>query len=350
MATQPNNKKNNNQMIGSIIGAGAQLVGGISNAVKGRKTRKHDKQMYDKQRKDQLEDWHRANEYNSPANQMKLLKEAGINPQLAVGGNEFVSANTPSSPSMPHRTEESGIGDGIAGALSQIGHGLSIRQQAIDVEMIELKMEQMRQEMRLKEEEEKRRQAGEGRTIESHALDIETKKLTLEQQKEFTQHYPAILANQLNREADEAKIRTETLSQAIVATQSSQNMLSLFGMQKQHLQGQLSLQQSQLKSQELDRKMKQYEFDNLTPLIIEGKKIQNASQLFEAYVKRANEKIGQHQYTMKESGIFAPLISLYNKAVMATFDNQGWKDNNTDANETWQLLETGLDDIITNHK
>lgn len=39
-----------------------------------------------------LDMWHRNNEYNSPANQLKLMKEAGINPN-SLKGNSFVSSS-----------------------------------------------------------------------------------------------------------------------------------------------------------------------------------------------------------------------------------------------------------------
>jgi DNA polymerase III alpha subunit (gram-positive type) len=41
--------------------------------------------MYNKQRKDNLNDWHRQNFYNSPVQQMARLKEAGLNPALMYG-------------------------------------------------------------------------------------------------------------------------------------------------------------------------------------------------------------------------------------------------------------------------
>lgn len=54
--------------------------------------------------------WHKSNEYNAPSNQMKLLKEAGINPAVfdANGGTSAASEVTAASADVPTNTQ---IGD-----------------------------------------------------------------------------------------------------------------------------------------------------------------------------------------------------------------------------------------------
>ncbi len=47
--------------------------------------RAYEEQIYERQRKDALEDWQRTTDYNSPEQQMQRLKEAGLNPKLAYG-------------------------------------------------------------------------------------------------------------------------------------------------------------------------------------------------------------------------------------------------------------------------
>lgn len=46
---------------------------------------KYGLKMYEKQRKDALADWQMQADYNSPANQMKRLRDAGLNPNLVYG-------------------------------------------------------------------------------------------------------------------------------------------------------------------------------------------------------------------------------------------------------------------------
>lgn len=72
------------------IGAASNLAGGALNAMsqnrQNKKSREWSSQMYDKQKGDNLAFWTQQNEYNSPAQQMKRLKEAGLNPALMYGG------------------------------------------------------------------------------------------------------------------------------------------------------------------------------------------------------------------------------------------------------------------------
>ena len=89
-----------------FLGAGA--TAGLQIGA-GRKNRKNARYMQEQQNianmnmaeyaysKD-LEQWNRANAYNTPAEQMKRLKEAGINPHMVYGSGS-VSQNAVSSPS-----------------------------------------------------------------------------------------------------------------------------------------------------------------------------------------------------------------------------------------------------------
>ena len=71
------------------ITAGAQLAGqGINAFSQGsmnKKTRQWNERMWQHNRNAALEDWKMQNEYNSPAAQMKRLKQAGLNPHLVYG-------------------------------------------------------------------------------------------------------------------------------------------------------------------------------------------------------------------------------------------------------------------------
>lgn len=73
----------------ALITAGAAIAGGGVNAASTSKMNKKSmafsRQMYDRQRSDQLNDWNRVNDYNSPQAQMKRLQDAGLNPNLVYG-------------------------------------------------------------------------------------------------------------------------------------------------------------------------------------------------------------------------------------------------------------------------
>lgn len=50
-----------------------------------------------------IDQWNRQNEYNSPANQVKLLRAAGINPALALNSNPFQPASSVSSAELANQ-------------------------------------------------------------------------------------------------------------------------------------------------------------------------------------------------------------------------------------------------------
>lgn len=82
--------------IGAAINAASQ---GFQN----RKQRKHEKSMYQQEYKDTIAFWNMQNEYNTPANQMSRLEDAGINKLMPfVGGSS--PQNTASSPDVPKQS------------------------------------------------------------------------------------------------------------------------------------------------------------------------------------------------------------------------------------------------------
>jgi hypothetical protein len=68
------------------IQAAPQLINTISTAITNRQQKKFAEKQYQTQRSDNLADWNRQNEYNSPISQMTRLNEAGLNPNLIYKG------------------------------------------------------------------------------------------------------------------------------------------------------------------------------------------------------------------------------------------------------------------------
>lgn len=72
-----------------LVKAGTDLVNQGFNWLMQNKTNKQQmqfsKEMYAQQRRDALADWSMMNQYNSPVEQMKRFKEAGLNPHLIYG-------------------------------------------------------------------------------------------------------------------------------------------------------------------------------------------------------------------------------------------------------------------------
>lgn len=75
----------------AIIGGAANLIGGlVQNKQQNRMNAKQEafsREMYQRQQSDNVAFWNQQNEYNSPEQQIKRLREAGINPAVMYGGN-----------------------------------------------------------------------------------------------------------------------------------------------------------------------------------------------------------------------------------------------------------------------
>ena len=87
-----------------------------------RKTREWNEAMYQKQRQDAIDDWNRQTLYNSPIEQMKRLKEAGLNPNMVYGSGQ---AQQPAQPvrgtdmkSWNPTPPQVDLGEAVRGSLS----------------------------------------------------------------------------------------------------------------------------------------------------------------------------------------------------------------------------------------
>ena len=97
-------------IIGSGISAIGNAIGGVFSSQSNKKLMREQmhwqESMYQRQLQDARENWQMQNEYNSPANQRKLLEEAGYNPGMMGSDLQSVSSadnialgNVPSAPS-----------------------------------------------------------------------------------------------------------------------------------------------------------------------------------------------------------------------------------------------------------
>lgn len=108
----------------SILNAGTQIASTAINAISTANTNANYRDIansiYAKERKDALEDWYRTNEYNSPEQQMRRLRQAGLNPNLVYGsGAATTEAKVMNNPSyqkpqqVAPQIDLSGIGESI---------------------------------------------------------------------------------------------------------------------------------------------------------------------------------------------------------------------------------------------
>lgn len=117
----------------AIASAGSDFLGSIINNTWNTASRagerEHQYQMTDYLYSKDLEQWNRANEYNTPANQMRRFKDAGLNPNLIYG--QGTSGNT----ALPSVSSKQGSGPDFK---SQINMGNPIaRYQDVEIRRAE---------------------------------------------------------------------------------------------------------------------------------------------------------------------------------------------------------------------
>jgi hypothetical protein len=167
----------------AAIAAGAQVAGGglnaVSTAFTNRKQRKWSEQMYNRQRDDNIAFWNMHNEYNSPAMQMKRLREAGLNPNLVYGGSSGGTAGTASPIKTPdvqqvtHRAPE--WGNAVSGA------GLTTLNALYDFEIKQAQIDNMKADNTIKMKDALLREA----QFYSTLTDVERKKFDLKYDTEL---------------------------------------------------------------------------------------------------------------------------------------------------------------------
>lgn len=126
--------------LGAILSGASALGGGIINSIaqasQNKKSYAFAREMYERQKTDNLAFWNLQNDYNSPQAQMKRFQAAGLNPNLVYGqGNagNAGSVSTPDVQSPAFRSPEwgnavSGAGLGYISAL----YDLEIKQAQAD--------------------------------------------------------------------------------------------------------------------------------------------------------------------------------------------------------------------------
>lgn len=119
----------------ALAAAGMNTVATIGNAYMTAKASDADRRfaldMYNRQRRDAIDDWNMQNEYNSPVNVMQRLAQAGLNPNLAISrgveGGSAQSVRSSSVPGYSSRTPQFNMDfAAMAGLASQIAVNKSI--------------------------------------------------------------------------------------------------------------------------------------------------------------------------------------------------------------------------------
>jgi len=106
----------------SIFNAIGGALGGIATIVGQHQANKANKAMAEYQNQQNLKQWERQNQYNSPTQQMQRLKEAGINPNMAYAKGT-INNTVSSSPRMERAEAKS-----LTQNMPQLGNFMSLAQ------------------------------------------------------------------------------------------------------------------------------------------------------------------------------------------------------------------------------
>lgn len=107
-------------LIGSAGNLGASIVGAVSANKMQKRQFEQQRQLYEQQFKDQRQMIAEQNAYNSPANQRKLLEQAGLNPMLMYqnGSSQSIQSEV-ANPQVPDSPRYAGTGEIIAGGVQK---------------------------------------------------------------------------------------------------------------------------------------------------------------------------------------------------------------------------------------
>lgn len=132
-------------MLGGILSGAASLVSGITGMFDAKANRSMQREQNQADRDFALAQWNRENEYNNPKAQMERLKAAGLNPNLAYGTANTVSAHQqpPQSKPLPP-LNNAALGEGISGGINSY---VDLRQKKLQNDLLEVQKANMAQSL-----------------------------------------------------------------------------------------------------------------------------------------------------------------------------------------------------------
>lgn len=110
---------------GGLFSVGTKLNSSEVQRSENAKQREYEQKMYEKQKADNIAQWERQNQYDSPAEQMKRLKAAGLNPNLIYG--QMGTGNVAQNVATPQVSDLSGnMASANNAAASMVGAGAGV--------------------------------------------------------------------------------------------------------------------------------------------------------------------------------------------------------------------------------
>lgn len=99
----------------------AGTINSVGTLIQNNKNRKFTREMYDRQKNDNIEFWNMQNSYNTPAAQMERFKAAGLNPNLMYGQGNNGNSSPISTPDVqPLNLRNPEWGNALGGGLAKL--------------------------------------------------------------------------------------------------------------------------------------------------------------------------------------------------------------------------------------
>lgn len=234
------------------LGAAAGLIGQGINAVFTRGANRRNQQLaqeaYSRERADNLADWQRQNAYNHPSEQMKRLKEAGLNPHLVYGNGATTTAQQVSSTKQEAAKMQAPQFE-LGGIVQQFVQTMQMQQATDNLREINknLVLKQMLQKGQIE------------RTFigaDMDALLLKSMPETINLQQAGMQLKNNLTNTQITFQTDEnirrAALTTQSLSEGL-------NRLAQQALQQAQTKAQTALIQQQIKNLRADKQIKDFE-------------------------------------------------------------------------------------------
>lgn len=133
--------------IAAAIAGGASLFNTISGLITNKAQVNENRRIYDLQRQHSLEDYNRMVEYNSPQEQMRRFKEAGLNPNL-IYGQQTMSPTVRSSDASPAKLTAPSLD--VSSLTNSLLAGYDIDLKTAQADNLKVQNEVLQQEATLK--------------------------------------------------------------------------------------------------------------------------------------------------------------------------------------------------------
>lgn len=208
----------------SLLGAGASLLGGTINALSAQnqnnRSMRFVREMYDRQKTDQLAFWNLQNAYNDPAAQMARFRNAGLNPNLIYG-----QSNTAGAPVLPDvkspefQTPQWGSGLQNAG-LTYMNSVYDLEMKGAQIDNLRAQNEVLQQDAALRAAQILQTEASTRRSVFDLDFESEFRQFSGDARKEYARQLKVSTDLNINRDARDAAMNSSNLNEAFERMQN----------------------------------------------------------------------------------------------------------------------------------